>query len=119
MLQDNFKKFAPAKEMIQKGDFAIYDLATERDIDLTKHWETVFRPGQAVAMCMIFRRMETRKDFCPACENECSQPLRRGAQWYNMTQFGYLFSLFLIAPFLWGRGRAVFVSRTISLTDDS
>ncbi|GKZ78533.1 hypothetical protein AnigIFM56816_002206 [Aspergillus niger] len=83
VLQDNFKKFAPAKEMIQKGDFAIYDLATERDIDLTKHWETVFRPGQAVAMCMIFRPMETRKDFCPACENECSQPLRRGAQCIN------------------------------------
>jgi hypothetical protein len=68
--------------MTENGDFAIFDLATDRDIDLSENWETVFRPGQAVAMCMIFRRDENRDNLCPSCKGDCPGSIFRGTQWY-------------------------------------
>jgi hypothetical protein len=56
VLRINFKKHGNGAEKIDKGEFAIQDIATRRDIDLKADWEICFQPGQRVEMSMVFHR---------------------------------------------------------------
>lgn len=82
VLAANFRDFGPAAEMIQTGDFAITDMATGRDIDLERKWDVLLRPGQAVAMSLVFRREGGRQDAtCPSCRFECPEATGSDIQW--------------------------------------
>ncbi|PGH00206.1 hypothetical protein GX51_05903 [Blastomyces parvus] len=80
VLKDNFRDYGPATEMIEMGKFALYDVGTNRDIDLTRKWETIFRPGQGIAMCMVFKRAEVQSNFCPSCKNDFPRPTADAVQ---------------------------------------
>jgi hypothetical protein len=53
VLKVNFKQHCNSAEKIEKGEFAIEDAATRRDIDLNTNWELCFSPGQRVEMSII------------------------------------------------------------------
>jgi hypothetical protein len=71
ILKVNFKKHGNGAEKIERGEFAIEDAATRRDVNLEDDWETCFSPGQRVNMSMIFRRdcpnYAKRRISCPNC----------------------------------------------------
>jgi hypothetical protein len=54
VLKINFQKHGSGAEKIERGEFAIQDSVTKRDIDLRTDWEVCFSPGQRVDMSMIF-----------------------------------------------------------------
>jgi hypothetical protein len=54
VLKINFQKHGHGAEKIEKGEFAIQDSVTKRDIDLRTDWDVYFSPGQRVDMSMIF-----------------------------------------------------------------
>ena len=56
VLKVNFKHHGNSAEKIEKGEFAIEDAATRRDIDLTTNWELCFSPGQRVEMSIVVTR---------------------------------------------------------------
>jgi hypothetical protein len=70
-LKINFKKHGTATERIDRGDFAIQDSATTNDIDLSRDWETCFRPGQRVDMSMIFNRWHNPENSVPDESHKC------------------------------------------------
>ena len=57
--------------MIERGEFAIQETQTRREIDLTQDWETCFLPEQVVDMSMIFRKAVVRTIECPGCKTTC------------------------------------------------
>lgn len=67
MLKANFERIGPGARKIERGEFAIEDFATRRDINLSSSWESCFRPGQRVGMSMIFNAAKSIKQCCPGC----------------------------------------------------
>ncbi|CZR56326.1 uncharacterized protein PAC_06214 [Phialocephala subalpina] len=67
VLQINFRKYGSGEEKVARGDFAIQDVATKRDVDLKADWELCFFPGQRVVMSIILHRSLNNK--CPKCKN--------------------------------------------------
>ena len=53
VLKVNSKHNGNSAEKIEKGEFAIEDAATGRDIDLNTNWELCFSPGQRVEMSIV------------------------------------------------------------------
>ncbi len=52
---------------IKRGEFAIQDSTTSRDINISSAWETCFRPGQRVVMSMVFTTTKYPDACCPTC----------------------------------------------------
>ncbi len=88
VLKINFSKVGSGAEKIDRGEFAIQESSTKRQIDLHSDWETCFLPGQRVDMSMIFRRTILDHSICPGCagrrtvnrleENEAVECLKCG-----------------------------------------
>jgi Fungal N-terminal domain of STAND proteins len=55
-----------AANRIEREEFALEDAATQRDIDLSKDWDTRFYPGQRVEMSIIVVNSESSL-HCPSC----------------------------------------------------
>lgn len=55
--------------MIERGDFAIEDLFSKKDVNFSSPWESCFSPGQKVGMSMVFVGFETSID-CPKCHTK-------------------------------------------------
>jgi len=75
-LKINFRKYGNGAQKIERGEFALQDSGTGKDIDLTKDWEFCFLPGQKVDMSMIFNRNQygvIGNTNCPSCDNESSK----------------------------------------------
>ncbi|TVY38351.1 hypothetical protein LSUB1_G002624 [Lachnellula subtilissima] len=77
VLKINFQKYGRGAEKIERGEFAIQDSATTRDINLEADWEISFFPGQRVDMSMIVTRYgystgSDDKGNCPFCEHASS-----------------------------------------------
>ena len=49
------------------GEFSIEDTGRKRQLDLTKPWSQVFRPGQQIDMRMTFHRFACPPSTCPSC----------------------------------------------------
>jgi hypothetical protein len=62
VLKVNFKHHGNSAEKIEKGEFAIEDVATRRDIDLNTNWELCFSPGQRVEMSMVVKTYGAYRD---------------------------------------------------------
>jgi Fungal N-terminal domain of STAND proteins len=69
VLMANFRE-AGAAEKIENNEFAIEDVATQADIDLSKEWTSVFNPGQRVEMSMVFTDFSRSQMRCPSCGSQ-------------------------------------------------
>ena len=69
--QAGAKKSGIAK--LENHEFSIQDTQRKRFVDLTRPWETVFKPGQQVDMSMVFHRFACPPSTCPGCmeTNSC------------------------------------------------
>jgi hypothetical protein len=67
----NFKQVGQGADMIERGDFAIQDSFTKKDVDLEMDWELCFSPGQRVEMSMVFKRRIRPTSNCPKFEADC------------------------------------------------
>lgn len=67
MLQSNFKNIGSEARKIKRGEFAIQDSGTKRDVDLSLPWESCFCPGQRVDMSMVFSSIEAFERGCRGC----------------------------------------------------
>jgi len=47
--------------------------ASKRQIDLYKHWDTCFMPGQRVEMRMVFQKQTRKLNSCPSCGSQSEQ----------------------------------------------
>ena len=63
----NSSKVGSGAEKIDRGEFALQETSTKRQICLCNDWETCFLPGQRVDMIMIFRRNVIDHNVCPLC----------------------------------------------------
>ncbi|TVY53683.1 hypothetical protein LCER1_G004142 [Lachnellula cervina] len=69
VLKLNFKKFGSAPRKIDRGEFAMQDSITKRNIDINRDWEVCFHPEQHINMSLVFSTDEYGgKIFgCPRC----------------------------------------------------
>ncbi len=67
VLKVNFKNHGNGAEKIEKGEFAIEDTITRRDIDLSADWELCFSPGKQVEMSILVIRIQGQNIICPKC----------------------------------------------------
>jgi hypothetical protein len=70
VLRSNFKNIGPGAKKIERGEFAIQDSLTKRDVDLTLPWESCFYPGQKVDMSMVFDTVKGLVTQCPKCQED-------------------------------------------------
>ena len=80
MLAVNFRKVGQAEKRIRKGQFAIQDSSTSRDINLQDDWETCFLPGQRVDMSIILLR-HSEASVCPKCHATCEGNSEDDCEW--------------------------------------
>ncbi|MCJ1387446.1 hypothetical protein MMC18_000289 [Xylographa bjoerkii] len=67
VLKANLSKVRCGPAKIDRGEFAIQDTSTKRQIRLSDDWDTCFFPGQHVDMSMIFNRRSFQRSCCPGC----------------------------------------------------
>ncbi len=67
MLQSNFKNIGSGARRIKRGEFAIQDTVTKRDLSPSLPWESCFCPGQRVDMSMVFNVTGAFEKGCPKC----------------------------------------------------
>lgn len=56
--------------MIERGEFALQDMKTKRQLSLNDQWATLFYPGMRVAMDIIYTlgiTFEASRIKCPNC----------------------------------------------------
>jgi hypothetical protein len=83
VLRANFKNVGPGAKKIEKGEFAIQDAATKKDINLESAWVTCFTPGQHVEMSMVFSTKGSGSLYscCPKCGDSNGNTLRGDIEW--------------------------------------
>lgn len=59
----------PGLKKVKSLEYALQDLATRRKIDVTKSWESIFRPGRRVNMSMVFSQYQAQSSLCPGCSS--------------------------------------------------
>lgn len=52
---------------LENNEFSIQDSKRKQYVDLTKPWDTVFKPGQQIDMSMVFHRFACPPSTCPGC----------------------------------------------------
>ncbi|KAF2674070.1 hypothetical protein BT63DRAFT_380723 [Microthyrium microscopicum] len=67
VLKDNVKGTGCGPNMIDDRSFILEESATRLEIDLDEPWENCFRPGQKVAMSMVFKQQSVQTTGCPRC----------------------------------------------------
>ncbi|RYP28695.1 hypothetical protein DL767_007092 [Monosporascus sp. MG133] len=82
VLKVNIKESGCDPGMIDRGDFAIQELATQHSIDLAGPWDSCFYPGQRVAMSMIFKQQrKTVNSSCPRCGKDHQELTGKEVTW--------------------------------------
>lgn len=84
MLQSNFKNIGSGARRIKRGEFAIQDSITKRDVDFSLPWESCFCPGQRVDMSMVFNSTEASNRGCPKCHEDNDNDFTEGqdVEWF-------------------------------------
>lgn len=60
----------PGLKKVKGLEYAMEETASKKSLDITKPWESIFRPGRKVIMSMLFEQVETTISSCPACFRE-------------------------------------------------
>lgn len=63
----------PGLKKVKGLEYTMEDTASRRSLDLSKPWESLFRPGRKVIMSMLFEQVETTMSSCPGCFRETAQ----------------------------------------------
>lgn len=66
VLKDRFKQ-VPGLRKVEGLEYAMQDTASKKAFDLSKPWESIFRPGRKVVMSMLFQQVESTVTSCPGC----------------------------------------------------
>ena len=67
---------------IESGEFALEDSKSKRDLQLTKPWAVIVRPGQRISMSMIFRLEWNPRAGCPGCGEKNVGSDLKDVEWY-------------------------------------
>ena len=86
VLSDNASWFGSASRKILKGEFAIQDVRTKRDIRLVYPLDHCLAPGQQVEMSMIFTKSKIhlkryRIRLCPRCHSKLENYFDEERKW--------------------------------------
>jgi hypothetical protein len=81
VLKINLKQIEHAEKKIDRGEFAVEDSVTKKDIDLSMDWEACFAPGQHVEMSMIFIRSAPTGRSCPKCSTMSKVHSKNDIEW--------------------------------------
>ena len=69
-------------EKILNREYALEDLKTKRQINLSRDWQTQLYPGMYLGMDMIYERHEDQLLNCPGCQSECIGATDDDIKWY-------------------------------------
>lgn len=72
VLEVRFRQ-VPGLKKVKSLEYTMEDTASRRSLDLSKPWESLFRPGRKVIMSMLFEQVETTLSSCPGCFRETAQ----------------------------------------------
>lgn len=74
-------KSKPGLRMIESGKYSLTDVATKKDSDWYRPYESVFRPGRTVNMSMVFKVDGEAHTHCPSCGEAGTGLLGRSIAW--------------------------------------
>lgn len=60
----------PGLKKVRGLEYAMQDTASKKALDLSRPWESIFRPGRKVVMSMLFQQVESTISSCPGCLRE-------------------------------------------------
>lgn len=60
----------PGLKKVKSLEYAVQDVASKSKVDLTRPWESIFRPGRRVNMSMVFQQNQAQSSSCPGCHSE-------------------------------------------------
>lgn len=60
----------PGLKKVKGFEYALQDTALKRALDLSRPWESIFRPGRKVIMSMLFQQAKPTVSSCPGCLKE-------------------------------------------------
>ncbi|KAJ4389646.1 hypothetical protein N0V93_007118 [Gnomoniopsis smithogilvyi] len=69
VLEVRFRQ-VPGLKKVKGLEYAVQDTASKKALDLSKPWESLFRPGRKVVMSMLFQQVESTISSCPGCLRE-------------------------------------------------
>lgn len=75
----------PGLRKVRNLEYSMQDARSQEILDLSKPWESNFRPGRRLNMSMVFRILSEVTSSCPGCSTENSNLLGHGdadVQWY-------------------------------------
>ncbi|KAH6971410.1 hypothetical protein BKA56DRAFT_635546 [Ilyonectria sp. MPI-CAGE-AT-0026] len=67
LLEHRFEKLK-GHDMVARGEYALEESCTGKDIDRTHPWSASFRRGMKVNMSMVFTNIAMVRGCCPRCE---------------------------------------------------
>jgi hypothetical protein len=71
----------PGHRKVLKGEFAIEDAVTGRDLNRETKLTMCFRPGQKVDMSMVFSGVDNDGNCCPRCGMRFEASAEVRTQW--------------------------------------
>ena len=80
ILSERFKKH-PGHRKVQRGEFAIEEDITGRELSREWDWCMCFRPGQKIDMSMVFSDLDNTSNRCPRCKTESAASAEVRTQW--------------------------------------
>lgn len=80
ILLKRFEK-RPGHQKILKGEFAIEEGTTGRDVTREHEFCMCFRPGQKIDMSMVFSDLDANSNHCPRCGTRSEALAETRTQW--------------------------------------
>ena len=80
ILLKRFEK-RPGHQKVLKGEYAIEEGTTGRDVSRENELSFCFRPGQKVDMSMIFSDLGANSNYCPRCGTKSKDSAEARTQW--------------------------------------
>ena len=80
ILSKRFEK-RPGHQKILNGEFAIEEGTTGRDVSREYEFCMSFRPGQKIAMTMVFSDLDGNSNCCPRCRTKSEVLSKNRTQW--------------------------------------
>lgn len=91
-LELRFKQ-VPGLKKVKCMEYVIQDTASKKTLDLSKPWESIFRPGRRVIMSMLFQQVDSTQSrapavvSCPGCLQEVEYVNKGGHEQDTHTQW--------------------------------
>lgn len=63
----------PGLRKVKELEYAMQDTVSKKALDVSRPWESIFRPGRKVVMSMKFRQIKSTISSCPGCLTEVEE----------------------------------------------